>query len=229
MSEDRDKLKKLIAEKACMKQDVFHNIIKKFKEFEVVLKNVSNDIDDFIKEKDSRVGIDYTEVGDHEVHLKMGGDLLIFQMHTNVFKFDGSNPLWNSSYLSEDPARGYCGVINVYNFLADSVKYSRFNDSGYLVARIFINREDHYMVQGKRQLGFLYNNFTQDVLKEDTFERIIESIMLYTLDFDLLVPPYDNVKEITVHALTELSSSLQLKTGKRLGFQFNADTDEITL
>ncbi len=47
--------------------------------------------------------------------------------------------------------------------------------------------------------------------------------MGYALEFDLLVPPYENVKIATVRQLSEKMNISQLKTGKRLGFQFNSD------
>ena len=56
-------------------------------------------------------------------------------------------------------------MINIYNFLADSFKYNRLNDVGYLVGRVFLNKDLHYFVEGKRQLGFLYNDFVNDKLK----------------------------------------------------------------
>jgi hypothetical protein len=47
--------------------------------------------------------------------------------------------------------------------------------------------------------------------------------MNYALEFDLLVPPYDAVKLASVGQMTEKMHLSQLKTGKRLGFQFNSD------
>ena len=51
--------------------------------------------------------------------------------------------------------------------------------------------------------------------------------MLYTLDFDLFIPPYDKVKEVSVFEIQQLSDKLKLKTAKRLGFQFKADSDSM--
>ena len=45
-------------------------------------------------------------------------------------------------------------MINIYNFLSDSFVYDRERDLGYLVARVFLNKEGHFFVQGKKQLGF---------------------------------------------------------------------------
>ncbi len=218
-----------IRQKSVLKQDVFNNIILNFKVLKSVLKVMAHDLQEEMKAVDSRIVIKYQDKGEYEAQLNIGGDILIFHMHTNVFKFDNSNGLWKTSYLNQDAKRGYCGVINIYNFLADSFKYQRNNDLGYLIARIFINNENHFMVQGKRQLGFLYNDFVNSTIDKEKMSQILESTILYTLDFDLYMPPYDAVKQVSVYEMTELSNSMRIKTGKRLGFQFNADNDEITL
>jgi len=216
-----------IKEKSVLKQNVFSNMALNFKVLKRALKELAHDLENEMDDVDNRITISYREKGDYEAQLKIAGDVLVFHMHTNVFKFDNSNGLWKTSYLSEDNNRGYCGVINVYNFLSDSFKYNRMNDLGYLIARLFINNENHFMVQGKRQLGFLYNDFVNSVIDKDKMRAVLESAVLYTLDFDLFMPPYDAVKQVSVYEMTELSNNMQIKTGKRLGFQFTADNDEI--
>jgi hypothetical protein len=118
-------------------------------------------------------------------------------------------------------------MINVYNFLADSFKYNRVNDTGYLVARCFINNEKHFFIEGKRQLGFLYNNFASETIDNKKIRSILESTILYSMDFDLLTPPYDTMKELSVMDIFEVTNAVKIKTAKRLGFKFQADSDNI--
>ena len=113
------------------------------------------------------------------------------------------------------------------NFLNDSFKYNRVNDVGYLIARIFLNNETHFFTEGKRQLGFLYNDFPNAVLNKDVLKDILHSAIIYALDFDLLTPPFENMKEVTVMEIMEATNSMNIKTGKRLGFRFQADNDQI--
>ena len=164
-----------LKEKSVLKQDVFNNTILNFKVLKRTLKELADELEDTIEEVDQRITVKYKEKGEYEAQLKIAGDILIFHMHTNVFRFDNSNGLWKTSYLNEDANRGYCGVINVYNFLSDSFKYHRLNDLGYLIARIFINNENHFMVQGKRQLGFLYNDFVNSTIDKEEMKKILES------------------------------------------------------
>ncbi len=230
MSEEKDPkelILKMLKDKACLKQDIFQNTVQTFKELKIVLSDVIDEVRDTFAEKDSRVRLEYKDKGDYEAQITIGGDVLHFYMHTNVFKFESTNSLWRTSYLEEDLSRGYVGVINIYNFLADSIKYNRMHDSGYLIARIFINKDDHFLVQGKRQLGFLYNDFTNAALTQEGLEGIVQSAILYTLDFDLFTPPYQDVQEVSVQAIEAVSQHLNIKTGKRLGFKFSSDTDSI--
>lgn len=213
--------------KAALKQDVF---MRTSHHFRVLRKHLVALTEHFIEEvskKDPRIKISCQEKGEFESLLYFASDALLFVQHTNVFQFDADSPMWKSHYLKEDNERGYCGIINVYNFLADSFKYNRTNDVGYLIARIFINKDDHFMVQGKRQLGFLYNDFINAKLDENQMLAIAQSVLLYAIDFDLYTPRYDTVKEVTLGELQAISEAYQIRTGKRLGFKFQADSDEI--
>ena len=216
-----------VKDKSVLKQDVFNNIILNFKILKQVLKEIGDDLSSRIESVDERVIIEYKDTGEFEAQLRVAGDVLVFHMHTNVFKFDSQNSLWNTSYFKENGNRGYCGLINVYNFLNDSIKYNRVNDSGYMIGRVFVNAENHFMVEGKRQMGFLYNDIINSVIDKEKMKAIIQSAVLYTLDFDLLIPPYDQVKEVSVLEIQQLSDKQKLKTAKRLGFQFKADSDSI--
>ena len=225
--ESQDLMFSMVRDKSILKQDIFNNIILNFKVLKQVLKEVGDDLKDQIKEVDDRVVVEYKETGEFEAQIRIAGDLLIFQMHSNVFRFDRNNTLWNTSYLNENENRGYCGIINIYNFLNDSFKYNRGNDLGYMVGRIFINHENHFMVQGKRQLGFLYNDFINSVIDKDKLKSIIQSAIIYCLDFDLLVPKYDLVKEVSVKQINQINNDQRLKTGKRLGFVFQSNSDNV--
>ena len=111
----------------------------------------------------------------------------------------------------------------IFNFLADSFKYNRSNDIGYLIGRVFINRELHYFVEGKREVGLLYNNFGHSSIDIKTIRSIVHSSILYTINFDLLTPPFDNLKEVSVVEMQSQLDTMSIRTGKRIGFRFQAD------
>ncbi|MBL7964453.1 MAG: hypothetical protein JNM31_11500 [Flavobacteriales bacterium] len=224
----RDIILEMLRTKACMKQDLYHRTIALFAELKDVAREVADDLEQAIMPVDKRVTVHYRDKGETSFELKVAGDVTIFHMHTNIFRLDQSHNLWKSSYLSEDEMRGYFGLINVYNFLSDSFKYNRERDIGYLIARIHVNKEGHFYVQGKRQLGFLYNDLPGSVLDRDRLKDILQSIIMYVLDFDLLTPPYDQVNQVTVSEMNEMNMGVALSTGKRLGFRFQSDGPDVT-
>lgn len=212
-----------VKNKASLKQKIYRNTIEAFTHFKELSKKVVEDLVKETSQFDDGVNITFQEKGTFEFQLKIGGDIVLFQMHTNVFDFDRSNPLWKTSYLKEDASRSFCGIINVYNFLSDSLKYNRYDDSGYLIGRIFINKENHFFVEGKRQLNFIHNDFISQEMNQKDVLDIIQQAILYSMDFDLFAPPYRHVQEISVGQMLSETSGVSVKTGKRLGFKFSFD------
>lgn len=227
LPQPHDLILKTLKEKSSMKQDVYDTTLKNFTLFKTVAKKLITELKKDMSTIDKRLAIDFREKGEFEFELRVAGDLLIFSMHTNVFEFDKSHQIWKSSYVKEDMTRTFCGIINIYNFLNDSFKYNRMNDLGYVIGRVFINKENHFFAEGKRQLGFLYNDLVHSVIDEESIRCIIESSILYCLSFDLFTPPFDSIKEVSVNDMQAATESMQIKTGKRLGFRFQADSDEI--
>ncbi len=223
MSESKDLIAKLVKERSCLKQDVYSKTKETFDILKEVLSEVIQELETRFVDQDKRLEFYFRDKGDFEAEIKVAGDVLIFHMHTNIFQFDRSHGVWNSSYLKEDELNGYVGMINIYNFLADSFKFNRKNDLGYMIARIFVNHEGHFLVQGKRQLGYLYNDFLNSVVDRSKLKAIVESALIYTLDFDLYTPPYQDVQQVTVGQMEALSQNLGIITGKRLGFKFGYD------
>lgn len=225
MATAREKIFDILKDKGCMKQEVYKNTFMGVKMLKHYLEDLSKELGGKMEKVDERVKIEYEDRGDFEMRLKLGGDILIFLMHTNVFDFDDSHSIQNTPYVKENPYRAYCGMISVYNFLADSFRYNRENDLGYLIARIFINKENHFFVEGKRQLGFLYNDFAGQKFNRSKASDVVDSAILYSLSFDLLTPPYQNVVEVSVNEVNEVSQAAKMKTGKRLGFKFQSEMD----
>ena len=212
-----------LVEKAVMKQKVYDNTFESFNIIKEVLHEMSNELNNNLKSNEKRIKLEYRDRGKFEAEIRVAGDILIFSMHTNVFEFDRDHSIWKLPYVQENKLNSYCGMINIYNFLTDSFKYNRIDDLGYLIGRLFINRDKHYFVEGKRQMGFLYNNFGQATISKDAIKKVLETSILYSLEFDLLVPPYDMVKIASVAQMNTKIESSKLQTGKRLGFKFNSD------
>jgi hypothetical protein len=223
-NEVRESLLEAFVIKSTVKQKVYENTLQTFNLLKKVLIQLEQAYLSKIKENVPAAVLPvYNERGTFEAEFKIAGDLLIFSMHSNVFEFDDKHPVWNTEYLKEDPLRSYCGTINIYNFLADSFKYNRVNDLGYLVARIFINKENHFFVEGKRQADEVVKDFAVDTISPGILRQIIETAIQYCIEFDLLVPHYEQVKIATVDQMNQKMSFSKMVTGKRLGFGFKTD------
>ncbi len=220
----REKILAAIISKSTLKQHVFDNTFAVFNELKEVLFEIASEMDDELDGKlDKRVRIEYRDRGKFEAQLQIASDLLIFRMHTDVFEFDSDHIVWQNEYVRGDRDNSYCGVVDIYNFLSDSFKFNRNADEGYLIGRIFINRERSFFVEGKRQTAARAADFGRDRITRERLIAIMETAMNYAINFDLLVPPYECNKRVTVDQFNTKMDNSKFTTGKRLGYDFNVD------
>jgi hypothetical protein len=226
MSEINEKKRHItgtLKDKSLLKQKVYDNTFYFFGIIKEILKNLTKEINLNIAGMDPRIRLEYSDRSNFDAQIKVAADILLFSMHSNIFQFDREHPAWKTPYIQKNKYNAYSGIINIYNFLADSFKYSRMDDLGYLIARIFINHENQYFVEGKRQMGMLFTNYGNEEISKEALQIVILTAIQYALEFDLLVPPYDTVKIATVGQAEAKIQHSKLITGKRLGFQFNSD------
>ena len=143
----RDIIINILREKGTIKKDISENTYEVFSLFNKQAKTCVKEISNIISKYDERITLYYEQKSDYEFHVKIAGDILVFFMHTNVFNFDRSHQMWKTSYIREEENRSYCGIISIYNFLSDSFNFQRVNDLGYLIARVFINKDKHFFLE----------------------------------------------------------------------------------
>src|SRR4051812_9291672 len=107
--DQRDQIIKLLKEKSVMKQDVYRNTQNVFDMIADLVKEISHDLQKEMSSVDSRVTVNFTMKTDHEIELKVAGDVLVFYMHTNVFEFDKSHPMYKTSYIKNNENNSFCG------------------------------------------------------------------------------------------------------------------------
>lgn len=221
-SQLREQILEQIIRKSSLKQKVFDSTFSAMNLLKETLLEMASELDDALEGKlDRRVRLEYRDRGKYEAQLQVASDLLIFQMHTDVFVFNKEHDVWQNGYVQEDKTRAYCGVINIYNFLSDSFKLNRNADEGYLIGRIFINREGCYFVEGRGQQSIRAARFGEKEIERDTLLEILEQAVHYSLDFDPLMPPYELFKRVTVDQFNSKMDNSKFVTGKRLGYEFN--------
>ena len=213
-----------IVRKSNLKQKVFDHTFTVFNLLKETLLELASELDDALEGRlDRRVRLEYRDRGKFEAQLQVSNDLLIFQMHTDVFQFAADHLLWENPYVQNDAENAYCGVINIYNFLSDSFKFNRNADEGYLIGRIFVNRERCYFVEGKGQTSMRAMQFGQHEIDREALIGILESAIRFALEFDLLTPPYEENKRVTVDQFNTKMDNSKFVTGKRLGYDFDIE------
>jgi hypothetical protein len=219
----RDQIIQMLREKSVMKQDVYKNAQNTFDLLKEIVKSIAEDLKTEAQKIDKRVTVEYRFTSDHEIELKVAGDMLVFYMHSNVFEFEKGHPMFKTGYVKQNELNSYCGIIYVYNFLADSFKYNRLQDLGYLISRLFINRESRFFLEAKPPLGYKYSNFSDEAVNSNTLKKIVYDLIAYAISFDLYTPPAETVREISLNEIIERVQSDKMKTGKRLGFKSQSD------
>ncbi len=209
--------------KASLKQEIYRNTIEVFGIAKKSLSKLASKLHQDYTLKDPSVEINYKDSSQFEAELKFSGDMLMLSMHSNVFSFEEGHRIYQSSYVKKDLSLSYCGVISIHNFLADSIKYNRLGDEGSLIARILVNKQKHFIVEGEGQLGFLYESFSKEQINEEVLTSIFELAILDCIDTDLQLPPYAQVRDISLHQKQTITAASGYPTGKRLGYMFKSE------
>lgn len=214
-----------LVEKSIVKQETYLITLERFITIKKVIKYLIENYRKQLKNSTQKIALSFTENGVFESSMQVAGDMMIFNMHTNIFTFDSKHWIWQTDYVKQNNLNAYCGVINVYNFLADSFKYNRLTDYGFIIARIFINREGYYFLEGNPNFGSFNDDFGKNKLDMARMRDIVQSIIQYAMEVDLIVPPLDNIQVATVDQMLDKRNSAKIETGKPLGFQSNANSN----
>lgn len=224
MEQVRNSILRTIVEKSSLKQKVFDNTFSVFAELKDALLEMASEMDDELEGSlDKRVRIEYRDRGKFECQLQIASDLILFRMHTDVFQFEQHHSIWKNDYVASDANNAYCGIIDIYDFLSDSFKFNRSMDEGYLIGRIFINRERRFFVEGKRQTTVPASAFGSECMSKENMVPILETAINYAVNFDLLTPPYEDNKRVTVEQFNSKMDNSKFITGKRIGYDFKVD------
>jgi hypothetical protein len=223
VKELHDSVLKLLHDKVTLKQDVLA-LTKKW--FNVLNEVIATEVSSLkLGLQDPRIRMDFVTKSEYETRVMIGSDALIFHLHTNIFTIPEENPLWKDTYVKKDFSRGYFGVIYVYNFSAQSILQNRIGDEGGLLARIYINKENHFVVEGVQQVALRFPKIAKNRLTKDVFVEMLHLLFLGAVSNDLIIPPYDAVSGINVDQLNELSENLGIRTNKTLGFRSSSASE----
>lgn len=211
-----------LAHKASTKQAIYRNTKVIFDRMKEIAAHLAEFLDVQFQKIDPNVKVRFKDVNEFEFHLKFSGDLLIYTMHSNIITLQPEHIVMKSPYVQEDEKRGYFGSIMVYNFIADSIKYNRLTDPGYLMARMFINDHGHFYVEGVRQLSFLYADIAKNEISNEVINHFIEAAMLLAISKDLYAPKYQDIQVIP---LGQKIANQMVSGVTKVGFHVEAHKD----
>jgi len=217
------KLARLLEAKANLKQDIYANTLNALNLLKAESEYIVKDLRNNMANRKRVIPLEFINRGEFEFELKFAGDVLVFFMHSNVFDIGSQHEQMRTHYLRSDDERRYCGIIHIYNFLSDSFKYQRMTDSGVLIGRIFINKDNHFFIEGRREMNQVSISFENDRIGASKIRQTLMASLLYTINFDLASPPFEAVQEVNVMDFESVVDQMQLKTSKKLGFKFQAE------
>ena len=213
-----EKLIGLLQDKAITKQYAYKNVYQVFNDFKSCANNVVNAINENKNLAAHQVDVIMTDVNEFEFHIKMGGELVVFLMQTNIYQIPFSHSLFKSKYISEDKSRSYFGQILVYNYLADTIKYNRQQDTGYLLARFFVNNDMHFYIEGVKNLNYTHPDIKRNEVNDDIIEDFILDAVQLSIETDLVTSSFKESFTLTLSQKNEFVSEF---VGKKVGFKMS--------
>jgi hypothetical protein len=213
----------LLLTKSGVKQVTYRNICTAFKGLKEEAIHIINEINSKTHSKDEDITLSVVDISEQEFHVKVAGDLLAFFLHTNIITLSDDYAYNKSEYVLENTDRKYLGQINVYNFMADSLKYNRMHDPGYLVSRLMVNFENHFIVEGDKPIDFLFETVSTKTLDRTDLNVLVHLIITQAIENDLVAPPFNQIRGLTLQQ--KLANTEVVGAGQKIGFQMNSMRD----
>jgi hypothetical protein len=202
-------LKDLLESKSDAKQRTYKHLLSAFQILKEESKLTCAALKKLARPGDPDVTIEFKEINEHEFSVKLAGDLLIFVLHT---------------YVVQNEVNRYFGQINIYNFMSDSLKFNRINDPGYLLARIMINHENRFFVEGEGPMAIVQNKISEHEISTLQLQNLVKLSLAIAIENDLMAPPYTDVKFITLYQ--KLEHTPALGAGQKIGFKMSYDKQQ---
>lgn len=219
-----DFIKNMLESKSDAKQRTYKHLLSTFQLLREEAKCVVDELIKRAKPDNQDVTIEFQDISKHEFHVKLAGDLLIFVLHTNVVTFAPDHFIMQDAYIKEKEVNRYFGQLNIYNFMSDSLKFNRINDPGYLIARVMINHENRFFVEGEGPISSLFNGISEAPISGTYLQLLVKLALTIAIENDLMAPPYQDVKFITLYQ--KLEHTPELGGGQKIGFKMSYERQQ---
>ncbi|MFD2034943.1 hypothetical protein ACFSKL_09085 [Belliella marina] len=211
-----------IEKTSLLKQKLFGQVSEFFAQLEATCREVALELQK--ESKNVPIPIKIEKINDYEFLFRVGGDVLVFILQSNIVRLSDDAYISKSKYLKHDVSLRYFGQVLIYNFLADTLTYGRLDDPGYLISRVLINRENHFFLEGDRKIVFEFPELKENPITKEKNRKLVESLILSALNNDLLAPNFNDIMLISYHQKLEHTSSMG--NPKKIGFDFFAKNRE---
>lgn len=214
-----DTIRTLLETKSTAKQITYKNLVAAFQTLQADARQVIAEVKAKTKPGDQDVTTDFLVVNEHEFQVKLAGDLLVFVLHTNIVTFQEDHPVMQTEYIRQQTVNRYFGQIMIYNFMSDSIRFNRVNDPGYLLARLLINHEGRYVIEGDGPLAQFSQQVSDTAISEIELTNLVKIALALAIENDLVAPPFPQVRFITLHQ--KLEKTQELGAGQKIGFRMS--------
>jgi hypothetical protein len=224
MNNDQDQIDfitKLLESKSAAKQKTYNHLLQAFSVLAKESERVITELKNKAATTSTDITVEFKIVSEHEFHVKLAGDLLIFVLHTNIVTFSDDHVVMSDEYVKQRDVNRYFGQINIYNFMSDSLKFNRVNDPGYLLARLMVNHENRFFIEGEGQLSVLFGKISEQPLNNEVLKALVKIALAIAIENDLMALPYPQVKFITLYQ--KLEHTPDLGGGQKIGFRMSYD------
>ena len=211
-------IKYLLESKSTAKQTAYKHICRAFSVLEAESRRVVEELKRRANPSDKDVTVEFNAVNAQEFDVKLAGDMLIFVLGTNIVTLEESHTIMKEDYIRENEVNRYFGQIMVYNFMAESLKYNRTNDPGYLLARIMINHENRFFIEGERELQ-AFNPISHMPVTDEELQQVVRIVLKMAIENDLVAPAFTEVKAITLNQKRD--HNLELGGAQKIGFKMS--------
>ncbi len=186
-------------------------------------RNLVKEIKETLGEEAKNAKLEFENISEYEFHIMFAGELLVFNLHSTILNFPPEHITNKSPWVQEDESRGFFGVILAYNFLTDSLKYKRMHDTGYLISRLFVNKEDHFFIEGLTQMSFLYPDIKSNTINDKVLDDYLRLGLQAALETTPVMTPFEQEKQISV---AEKLNRSMLGNVKKVGFQMISSKED---
>jgi hypothetical protein len=215
-------IKDMLENKSTAKQAAYRHVCRAFQILTSHAKMIIDELKQRVKPDDPDVTVSFNVTSEHEFDVKLAGDMLIFVMNTNIVTFEDSHPILKEAYIMENDVNRYFGQIMIYNFMADSLKFNRMNDPGYLLARLMINHENRFFIEGEKDLAS-YNGISEKPLTDRDLINLVNLALKMAIENDLVTPAFTNIKSITLNQKKD--HALELGGAQKIGFRMSYENN----